>query len=547
MNLVTLLQKQARERPGAAALIEGTGRRRRALSFAELETRTGQSADRLRSAGIGRGDRVLFLHPVSIDLYVAMISVMRLGAVAVFADPATGREGLRAAAERVACRGFFGSGKAHLLRLAEPSLRRIPVALCPAWWLPFAKRWPGSGAAGPGPGSGIEPVENDAPALITFTSGSTGLPKIVARSHGFLLAQNESLRTTLDLQPGETDLVTLPVFALANLAAGLTSVLADTDLAKPGAASAAAIGSQIVREAATRVTASPAFFARLLDGGADLSRVEKIHTGGGPVFPPLLEGLRAASAPGARVEAVYGSTEAEPIAHLAVQEIGEADLQAMRSGRGLLAGRPVPGTDVAILPLRPGEPFPAMSRERFDALRLPAGEAGEIVVSGPQVLPGYLDGVGDEETKIPMLGSDRIWHRTGDAGHFDRTGRLWLLGRCGAVIREDGDDLFPFAVETALSFHESVSRSALLELPRGEKRGTGSERVLAVVLARDAPEERTLAAIRESLSWAGIDRIETLPGIPLDRRHNAKVDYPALRRLLLGKGRPSPSPPPPRQ
>ena len=198
------------------------------------------------------------------------------------------------------------------------------------------------------------------------------MPKILARSHGFLRAQYEALPATLELEAGEIDLVTLPVFALANLAAGVTSVIADTDLERPGAADAKAILTQIAREGVTRTAASPAFLERL-DKLADM---EKIFTGGAPVFPPL---LRALGSRARRVTAVYGSSEAEPIAHISLEETGEADWRRMREGGGLLVGMPVPEIDALVIENRWGESLAEMSVEDFAAARRPVNGAGEIV------------------------------------------------------------------------------------------------------------------------------------------------------------------------
>ncbi|MEM7011604.1 MAG: AMP-dependent synthetase, partial [Verrucomicrobiota bacterium] len=216
------------------------------------------------------------------------------------------------------------------------------------------------------------------------------------------------------------------------------------------------------------------------------------------------------AAPNALVAAVYGSTEAEPIAHLYAAEIGEADLEAMQRGEGLLAGEPVPEISLAIVPNTWGTPIEPMSGDEFEDMQLKEDLPGEIVVSGDHVLTGYLDGVGDEETKFRV--GETIWHRTGDAGRLDAQGRVWLLGRAGAVTRDDRGELYPFAVETALSFDNSLTRSALLLHE--------NQRLLFI--------EGKLSV---DVSWAQIDKIIPASRIPVDKRHNAKIDYPALRKL----------------
>ena len=117
----------------------------------------------------------------------------------------------------------------------------------------------------------------------------------------------------------------------------------------------------------------------------------------------------------------------------------------MQRGAGLLAGRPTTSIEVRILPDRWGTPVSMPNREAIDRAALGPTCAGEIVVSGDHVVGGYLDGAGDADTKIHA--GDCVWHRTGDAGYFDRRGRLWLLGRCAARAIDDGGILYPFAVE----------------------------------------------------------------------------------------------------
>jgi len=144
------------------------------------------------------------------------------------------------------------------------------------------------------------------------------------------------------------------------------------------------------------------------------------------------------------------------------------------------------------------------------------GESGEIVVSGEHVLSGYLHGVGDEETKFRVDG--QLWHRTGDSGYFDAQGRLWLLGRASAIINDARGRLHPFAVECAARPLPGVQRAALL--------GRNGQRILFVQPRRG--EQVDTKRLRESLSWAQLDEVRTLREIPLDKRHNAKVDYTRL-------------------
>jgi acyl-CoA synthetase (AMP-forming)/AMP-acid ligase II len=382
----------------------------------------------------------------------------------------------------------------------------------------------------------VAPVNEQTPALVTFTSGSTGEPKAAVRTHGFLLAQHAVLEDSLSLAAGEVDLTTLPIFVLANLASGVTSVIPDADLRYPGRIEPGPVFDQLHqlerrhRLAASRIAASPALLARLAahtrETPAPLTAFTRIFTGGAPVFPSLLASLHAA-APNAEVTAVYGSTEAEPIAHVTWQEITEADRHAMRAGAGLLTGHPVASIDLRILPDRWGHPIAPLTSSQLDALALPPGEAGEIVVSGPHVLTGYLNGQGDEETKFDVDG--RRWHRTGDAGYLDADGGLWLLGRCSARIDDARGRVYPFAVECALDGIDGVKRTAFL--------AHGGRRLLVAELepsmpTRPGPSFETHETLRATAAWAHPDDVRIVGRLPVDARHNAKIDYPALRKLL---------------
>jgi acyl-CoA synthetase (AMP-forming)/AMP-acid ligase II len=187
----------------------------------------------------------------------------------------------------------------------------------------------------------------------------------------------------------------------------------------------------------------------------------------------------------------------------------------------LLAGPVVSGIDLAILPDQWGKPLSAMSATELAGARLPPGLAGEITVTGDHVLGGYLGGAGDAETKFRVAG--RVWHRTGDAGYLDERGRLWLLGRCTARINDERGTLYPFAVETAACTVPGIRRAALVAY--------GGKRVLVFEYSDTADEALAAEELAESLMWARIDRLRAMK-IPLDRRHNAKVDYPALFAAL---------------
>ena len=290
-------------------------------------------------------------------------------------------------------------------------------------------------------------------------------------------------------------LVAFPVFVIANLGLGVTSVLPNWKLSRHDTADPAAIAQHMGHHGVSRALLPPSVCARL----AELPRMpplSAIFTGGGPVFPDLLQKL-AAHLPEADIVSVYGSTEAEPIAHLHVRDIDEHDWEAMRSGAGLLAGKPIPEID----------------------LRL---NDGEIVVTGDHVNKGYLDSRQDTANKVKADG--RIWHRTGDAGRIDEKGRLWLRGRHDERIGE----LYPFPVEVAARSWPGVRMAAL------------SRHAGRALLAIEGDRSQLTEWRRRALQFSDL-QVAWIDAVPLDRRHRCEGRLPTAGRkgerhgLTLGR------------
>jgi acyl-CoA synthetase (AMP-forming)/AMP-acid ligase II len=520
MNIAEILQRQAQlTEPAIIDIVHG---RDRATSFGELQRLVLQATALLRQAGLQPGEKVLVFQPMSLELYVALIALFRLGLVAMFIDPSAGAGYIARCCALFAPAAFLGSPRAHILRLFSPTLRRIPRPFVIGAHLPGTIPW--SRAARLVPDTDIFAAAEQTPALLTFTSGSTGQPKAVLRTHGFLLTQYQALQRLFGGQVGEIYLTTMPIFVLANLASGVTSLIAAGNLRRPGSISAAPVRAQIARYQPTRAEASPAFWEQIIPDcrqqGVLLTSLRVIYAGGAPVFPHVLAGLQEI-APAAEIVAVYGSTEVEPIAHVAGRALSADDLASISAGRGLPAGVPAPELAVRILREQWGRAVGPYCRQTFAADCQPAGVPGEIVVSGAHVLPGYVHGRGDEETKFCVDGT--IWHLTGDLGSLDTQGRLWLLGRCTAQIKDHLGTLYPFAVECAVSSHPAIKRAAAVQMD--------GRRILTLELRTHAPFPGK-EALGQAVARAGFDAIHIYRHLPVDKRHNAKIDYPALHRLL---------------
>lgn len=522
MNIATILHDRTATHPQLPAIIDTDWHHSRTIAFADLELAASRVCTLLRRCGLQPGDAVLVFYPMSVELYTTLLALFRLGLVAMFLDPGVGRRHINQCCKLYPPKALIASPKAHLLRLVSPALRRIPLKFAIAFPVPGAISWHRAWHLPPDPE--IFPCNHDTPALLTFTSGSTGQPKAALRTHGFLVDQYRVLAQCLQPKPGEVELVTLPIFVLANLAAGMTSVIPKGDLRFPGAIGPSPIIAQIQTHKPSRILASPAFLERLseycLKRRLTLPSIEKIFSGGAPVMPSSIAQWQQI-APQAEFTVVYGSTEAEPIAHISHRHIKHEDVVATLNGRGLLVGKPVSAIQLRILRQQWGKTINSYSYTEFATACLPPETAGEIVVSGNHVLPSYLYGHGNEETKFSV--ENIPWHRTGDAGYLDLQGRLWLLGRCQASIEDEYGILYPFAVEAVVQHHPGIRRAAIVSY-RGKR--------ILVVELNNSQSKINLTSLQQSLVNTHIQDIKVCPKIPVDKRHNSKIDYPALLKLL---------------
>ena len=454
-----------------------------------------------------------------------MLGILRAGLVVTFIDPAHGMRRIAGILDAWPPDAIVTTRAAFLLRFLVPPLRRIRhrffVGRCET----------GAESLSLEPATGkIAPVVRRSPAdsaLLTFTSGSTGEPKPAIRTHGFLKRQLDVLKPVATLKEDDIDFVAMPMFVLFNLANGITSLIPACDMKNPARANPDIVYEQLRSERATRMVASPALLVTLTHWCAKHARtlpdLRLVCTGGGPVDPSL-PAMLADSAPDATLRMVYGSTEAEPIATIDATAISPDARRRMRRGDGLLVGRPVPGCDVRIVDPGRVNGLEPLDASEFAGLALPTGDVGEIIVAGKHVLSGYADATRNRETKIEA--GDRIWHRTGDAGYIDAAGYLWLVGRCSAAIHDERGTVYPFQVEYAVHNVPGIRRAALIQ--RRERR-------VLVLETRGRRFERGCEALSRCIARHGIDSIITVRRIPVDKRHNVKVDYPALRSMIEGR------------
>ena len=469
MNLIHDFLTEAGVRANQTAIIDKSGK---SVTYSELSRMSAQLAGKFSAKGLVKGDRVLVGTFPGIGLYAGLAALWRLGAVAVFPEPAMGITGVRHAALVTQPKALLASWKVGVLARLFPEARRIPIRLS-------------AETAGRGENDILEPMEPSEPALISFTSGSTGQPKAIERSHGLMRAQHTALAPLIAPErETEVDIVAFPAFVLTCIGHGTTAVMPTWNLRRQDRMPLTAVTHLAEHTNATRLLLPPVAVAQLKHVPLP-SNVQRIMTGGGPLYPDVARQFLKEHA-GLGLTNVYGSTEAEPIAFEHLENLAEQDWEIAATGGGLPVGVPV--KDVV---LRVHE--------------------NEIQVAGPHVNRGYLDPSQNETTKI--YDGDRIWHRTGDAGRLDDQGQLWLLGRHGAST----DGLFAFAIETAARFWPGVSAAAFAV-------DTNSKPVLFLAgSSQYAVQWKSQMNALADIELVVVDRI------PMDRRHRSKPD---IKKLL---------------
>jgi acyl-CoA synthetase (AMP-forming)/AMP-acid ligase II len=511
-------------RPEKAAIHDwpAGGPTMRTLTFGELLDRTGRVAGLLRRWGIGPGDRVLILVPMCPDLYAIILAVAQIGASAVFLDMWVGRAQLDAACAAAAPKVFFGIPKAHALRLLSPAFRRIPrsVIVSDGWLGGTFRRQ----VAAQAPDHQVVAVDPGDAAVIVYTTGSTGRPKPVRRAHGYIVAMLDALNRLEGQGFTEVDMPAWPILLFNALCHGRTSVIPTFRPGKIGEADPAQLLAQMRAGGVTQLTGPPALYERLLaylaTTGGEALPIHYAFIGGSIVSADLLARVQARM-PHGRAFAVYGSTEVEPVAVLSA-----AEAAALPDGMGNCVGRPHPGLDVRILPITVG-PI-ALDERGWEPWELPPGAPGEIAVAGPQVSVDYEEDA-DAWAANKILGTDgRVWHRMGDAGYLDTDGRLWLLGRASHAIETMAWRLFPVPIERAAAAVPGVRRAVLLAI----------KDVPWVVVVPDGSlaDADVCKGVATAVDGWSIAKVVTQSTVPVDPRHNTKVDLEALRRQLADAG-----------
>ncbi|MFF8880339.1 long-chain-fatty-acid--CoA ligase [Streptomyces flaveolus] len=445
LSVAAILAENARRRPDKEALVEGDLR----LTFAEVWQRARAQAGALVELGVRPGDRVALMAPNTADFPQAYYAIAAAGAVVVpvhlllspaevghvltdsgagllLVHPAQAETGAAAAREAGVRVVVLGDELGKLAADAEP----LPS---------YVTR------------------DADDPAVVFYTSGTTGVPKGAVLSH-FNLVMNATVNAfdANDIRPDDIALGALPLFHAFGQTVSLNSTwrAGATLVLLPRFDAARAI-ELMVREKINTFHGVPTMFVALAAAAAEAGALPELRvciSGGASLPVAVLE--RFEEAFGAKIYEGYGLSETSPAA---------AVNQPVFGAKPGTIGHPLWGVDVEIAR--------AETEDRVELL--PPGELGEVVVRGHNVFSGYL---GRPEATAEALVDG--WFRTGDLGTKDDEGFLRIVDRKKDVVIRGGYNVYPREVEEVLMRHPGIAQVAVIGLP-DELHG---EEVCAVVV-----------------------------------------------------------------
>jgi len=436
--------------PDRAAIVDDRG----ALTYREVHRRTNALACELRKVGIGERQNVAIMCRNHRGFIEATVACAKLGAGALYLNTA-----------------FAGPQITDVLRREDPAAviydeefsgliaegaegRRRLVA-----WSD-----PGSSAADPtleqliAAGSDAElPAPSEKGRVVILTSGTTGTPKGAARTQPDTLEPAAALFSKIPLKARGTTMIAAPLFhswGYAHFTLGLA--LSSTLVLRRRFDPEETLGA-VAQHRASALAVVPVMLQRILDlGPQTLARYDtsclKVIAVSGSALPGELA-TRAMDAFGDVLYNLYGSTE---VAWATIAT--PADLRAAPG----TAGRPPMGTVVKLLD--------------ENGLEVATGQAGRIFVANEMIFEGYTGG-GNKEVIAGLMS-------TGDVGHFDAAGRLFVDGRDDEMIVSGGENVFPREVEDLLANHEAIEEAAVVGVP-DEQFG---QRLKAFVVLREGAE-----------------------------------------------------------
>lgn len=458
MPLFHLLAATAARFPQKTALAF-SGQR---ITFGDLYVQSRQVAARFRKLGIGPGARVAILHENALAPVIFFWGALGSGAEVVDLPCLAGVDTVEEILAE--CRPDAIVLSAHQFeRVVRAGAESLPD-------LVLMEAAPRTSSdlrschflheiiASESPAATLPRVYDNSVALIVYTSGTTGRPKGVMLSHRNLLTNIASANSRVGLTSQDSILVVVPLHFIHGRMQLLTHTMIGGTMAfSRGFHFPQRVVHELATHQVTGFSATPYHFCTLLDRtdlrSCRLPDLKYVLITGGAMHPDRLQSL-ARALPGVAIHIAYGQTEASP----RVTYLGPSEVLSNPES----SGRALPGVLVEIVD--------------EDGSKLPAGSVGEVVVSGPNTMCGYVSGDETNSGKIDSFG--RL--HTGDIGRLDGNGYLYLAGRKSDLIKSAGERVFPGEIEGILGMHPAVRESAVLGIPDA----TLGERIAACVVLK---------------------------------------------------------------
>ena len=497
----------------SAAIVEMASARE--VSWAQLHGRVNALVAHLHACGVVAGDRVAILVPPSIELVATVYACWAMGVVVVVADSGLGVRGMR--------RALRGACPDHVVGIPAG------LALSRTLRIPGQRIKANREVAIDGDRILPTPPSLDSDALVVFTSGATGPSKGVVYTHRRLCALRQALTDHYEITDQDALVGAFAPWIVLGPALGIASVIPDMDLRAAESLTARAVATATARVRGTLMWASPAAMRGVATTAdqltiSELEQLSSLRLILGAGAPVPIDVLRAVSAlvPTASARTPYGMTEVLPVSDVSLQEIDAAGI-----GNGVLVGRPVNGVEVAIAPL---DVAGCVGAE----LTTSSGVTGEIVVRAAHAKERYDNLWVTQHASAQPAG----WHRTGDVGHLDESGRLWVEGRLAHVIVTARGPVTPVGPEQRVLQVSHVVGAACVGVgPRGIQQTV----IVVVAPARAGVAPVSLTDRVREAAGVEVAAVLVIDELPVDIRHHSKVDRTAVARwaekILTGVSR----------
>ncbi|HTH89270.1 class I adenylate-forming enzyme family protein [Mycobacterium sp.] len=480
MNLPTLPDRRAVEAPSAPCIADDD----LTLDNTEFLDAVRRAASTLRRHGVGAGDVVAVMLPNTVDLVVTLFAAWRLGAAVTPLNPSLSAD---EAGYQVT------DAAAKVLIVTTP--RNLGVCA--------VEITTGGLTADPASGDYVHRCGDSALALLIYTSGTTGRPKGVMLDHANLNAMCQMVIDAFGLTEADHSLLILPLFHVNGIVVGtLSPLLVGGCTTVAGRFDPRSFFGRVERSRATYFSAVPTIYTMLADLPADLtpdtSSLRFAVCGAAPASVELLN----------RFENRYGVA--------IVEGYGLSEGSCASTGNPL-HGKRKPGT--VGLPL-PGQRIRIADT---DGNPVPDGEAGEVLIAGPNVMRGYLNR--PEETGKTLVDG---WLRTGDIGRLDEDGYLVLVDRAKDMIIRGGENIYPKEIETVAYRLPEIAEAAVV----GRANPVYGEEPVMFVAASpgftldvDRVRDHLAASLSKYKRPVEITILDELP-----KNAVGKIDKPSLRK-----------------